>query len=74
MKLVVFWVGALCSLVEVNCEESLISLMMGAAGTSEALRDLHQTKQCKDAEESYIHTGHCKNLKPESRRFIFRDI
>jgi hypothetical protein len=55
MKMAVFWVVALCSLVEVYRRYELIALMMKAANTSEALVNFYQTTRCYNQEDSQLH-------------------
>jgi hypothetical protein len=50
MKMVVLWVVAPCSLVEV-----LITLMMEAASTSETSLIFYQTTRCNNSEDNHLH-------------------
>jgi hypothetical protein len=73
MKIAVFWVVALCSLVEVyqrfrgpcclHHQGDRIALMMAAARTSETLVNFYQTTQCYNPEDSNLHTHRRENLK-----------
>jgi hypothetical protein len=64
----VFWVVALCSLVDVYQRFRspcclLIALMMEAARTSETLVNFYQTRWHYKPEDSHLHTHHRENLK-----------
>jgi hypothetical protein len=59
MKMAVFWVVMLCSLVEVY----RFSLMMDAARTFEILVNFYQTTQHYNPEDSHLHTHHHENLR-----------
>jgi hypothetical protein len=54
-KMAVFWIVALCSLVEVY---QCIALMMEAARTSETLVNFYQTTQCYNPEDSHLQYRH----------------
>jgi hypothetical protein len=69
MKMAVFWIGALCSLVEVYlrfrgacCLHHQGALMMGAAGTYETSVNFYQTAWHNNPEDSHLCTC-CENLK-----------
>jgi hypothetical protein len=64
-KMAVFWVVALCSLLEVYqhfrgpycLHHQGIALMMEAARTSETLINFYQTAQCYNPEESNLQSN-----------------
>jgi hypothetical protein len=60
-KKAVFWVVALCSLVE------LIALMMEAARSSETLVNFYQTARCYNPEDSHLQT--IQNLTKQCEHF-----
>jgi hypothetical protein len=70
VKMAVFWVEALCSLVEVYqrfrgsyCLHHQGALMMEAARTSETLVNLCQTTRRYNPEDSHLRTHRRENLK-----------
>jgi hypothetical protein len=63
MKMTVFWVVALCSLVEVYQYGLLIALMMEVRSTSETLVNFYQTTWHYNPEDNHLHTCHRENLK-----------
>jgi hypothetical protein len=71
LKMAVFWVLALGSLVEVyqhfrgtSClHHHQPFMMMEAASTSETSVNFYQTTWCYNPEDSHLHTHHCENLK-----------
>jgi hypothetical protein len=60
----VFWVVALCSLVEV---ETLIALMMEAASTSETSVNFYQTTRRNIPKDSNLHSRRSENLKSRNQ-------
>jgi hypothetical protein len=71
VKMAVFWVAALCSLVEVY--QSLIALMMEAARTSETLVNFYQTTRRYNPEDSHLHTYSHENLKSYKKCCCWRN-
>jgi hypothetical protein len=68
MKMAIFWIVALCSLLEVyhhfrgpcylhhqGDDDGGNALMMEAARTSEILVNFYQTTQCYNPEDSHLH-------------------
>jgi hypothetical protein len=58
-KMVVFWVVAPCSLVEVYQRFRVIALMMEAARTSETLVNFYQTMRRYNPEDSHLRQQSC---------------
>jgi hypothetical protein len=64
MKMVVFWVVAPCSLVEVYRRfKGACCLYIRAMSTSETSVNIYQTTRCNNPEDSHLHTRRSKNLK-----------
>jgi hypothetical protein len=65
MKMTVFWVFALCSLVEVYRRFSgacFIALIMEAASTSETSVNFYQTTRRNNPEDSHLQRGALSSL------------
>jgi hypothetical protein len=62
MKMAVFWVAVLCSLVEVH-QRFRGPCCLHHQG-DETLVNFYQTTRCCNQEDSHLHTRHCENLKP----------
>jgi hypothetical protein len=64
MKIAVFWVVALCSLVEVYRRFRAIALMMEAASTSETSTNFYQTIRRNNPDGSHLHNlKYCKDIR-----------
>jgi hypothetical protein len=68
MKMVVFWVVAPCSLVEVYRR------MVEAASTSETSVNFYQTTRRNNPEDSHIHTRRRQNLISQLSHYVLQHL